>query len=333
MCKERKYASYKVVVTRNNGEREEITFKGVTGSDFKAMREAYSDYKEKVTPDSNITNIDFCGVSKDGKMNVMWNKPYEKKEESKTSYLNTDNPIEAILENLEYLNSKSEKYNDIVDFYDNADIPLLHEFEDATDEELMELGTKVRKMRQDRRKIKNKNIAIEELNNSPYSIKNLINKFSYVNRLWIGDITCREKAIENYKRIHTYYEIEYNTEDEKKFLLSKLKEDGWNKILDLDNGYIGFSGNNNSIENFNYDKIKKENNYKVTESTLETNCIKTITFNQKFPKENKKQGTCIQIKYITDKQKMKIINDYHDKYERCETLSDKNIVRLMYRIA
>ena len=100
MCKERKYASYKVVVTRNNGEREEISFEGVTGSDFKAMREAYSDYKEKVTPDSNIINIEFCGVSKDGKMNVMWNKPYENKEESKTPYLNMDNPIEAILENL-----------------------------------------------------------------------------------------------------------------------------------------------------------------------------------------------------------------------------------------
>ena len=97
MCKERKYASYKVVVTRSNGEREELSFEGVTGSNFKAMREAYNDYKEKVTPDSNITNIEFCGVSKDGKMNVIWNKPYEKKEESKTPYLNIYNPIEAIL--------------------------------------------------------------------------------------------------------------------------------------------------------------------------------------------------------------------------------------------
>ena len=329
MCKERKYASYKVVVTRNNGEKEEISFEGVTGSDFKAMREAYSDYKEKVTPDSNIINIDFCGVSKDGKMNVMCNKPYEKKEESKISYLNTDNPIEAILENLEYLKSIHSSVNDIVKFYDGNDIPKLHMIENISNDEDMKDAIKTIKLERDERRIaKNKKLSIDSLIVGK-TFDKLLDEFKHANKLWIGDsnnfYAKRQYLINNFN-----HRVKYNNEEERDLLMRTIKEDGWKDVVDLMNGYIAYRGNILHVENFKYNIEDIKNRINKNDTTKGKDCIPTISINNKVPKT---KGSNIKIHYNTDKEKMHIIKTLSSKYERCETLSEKNIVRLMNRIA
>lgn len=322
MGRERKHVKYMVVVNCINGDKQEFNFDGINMK-YREMLNRYSEVKEKFGNDKDVLNIQFIGITKDKEINVIYTKEVSK-ENNKLDFVNEENPAIAILNNLKFMRNNSKSYCDINDFYDDIQIPLLHEFEnfEYNDLSAVELTNKIIKIRKDRRINKNKKIAIDELNNSIYKLDNLITKFEYINNLWTGNVTCSEKAIKKYSRMHDYHEVKYNSENERLFLLEKLKQEGWNTVIDLRNGYIGYCGSTFNINS-------KPNEDKIECNSKEDN-IKTIKFSQKIPKE---KGSSIIITYCSMKEKMKIINDLHDKYEKCENLEESGAIKLINRIA
>ena len=104
MCKERKYVSYKVVVNKKGGVKEEIQFEGINGSSYKNMLDAYRHYISECLTNDIIT-IDFCGVSSEGKLGIMWTKEC-KKETDKT-------PFEVIADTIDEIKSYKDNYKNI----------------------------------------------------------------------------------------------------------------------------------------------------------------------------------------------------------------------------
>lgn len=323
----RKYATYEVVVVGFDGSKSEFKYDGI-GSEYKAMLDQYKTIKEKFSEDKTISNIDFVGISEDGKMNVIHTKQMNNKENNK------ETPVDVMNEQLNIIKDYKNNFGNYEQWLEKKMNEFKHrrerikflKSEEEKNNERIKISIEEEQFLEERRIFKNRWEASYNMDLNNFNTKN-INMFNKLwNRKWDKD--------EITDKIYCYRE-KFNSEEEKQILIDKLIKEGYNKILQLPNNYIGYyktiyrNKKSIKVDDTNIDNLAEEcNDVKIEETTLDTNCIKTITMNEKLPRE---KGSCIQIKYKSMKEKMKIIKEQHDKYERCENIADKSIIRLMYR--
>lgn len=312
MCKKRKYVSYKVIVNKKGGV-EEIQFEGINGSSYKNMLDAYRHYISECLTNDIIT-IDFCGVSSEGKLGIMWTKEC-KKETDKT-------PFEVIEDTIDEIKSYKDNYKNYEKWYTKKMDELLHSVEELNfvkyKEEFDKIGSniinEIFKLRNERREIKYRKYASEKyLSDDTFNLEELITMWNKKSNFKKKDVNKNLKC----------YRVKYNTKEEKNDLLNKLYEEGWDKIMELPNNYIGYY---NVVYSCNKPKESKD----VESTTIPTDYIKTVDFNNinLIPKT---KGSCVQVRYNNIKDKRTIEKMFGRKYKNIENIQEEKIIRLMYR--
>lgn len=131
----RKYENYKIIVTYDNGDKEEINYKGINTSSYKDMLNLYNEVKEKYS--DRCVVIDFVGVGENGNLSVFWTKKIENRTEEETNKNEEDNIdsktsielLSIIGESLEILKKRKSQCNARLGAIDKEQDIQLHKIE------------------------------------------------------------------------------------------------------------------------------------------------------------------------------------------------------------
>ena len=130
MCKAkvvRKYQSYKIKITYNNGDIEDINFKGANSSSYKEMLEVYKGIKEEHKDDSCI--IDFLGENEEKEVGVLFTKEFNLKVSSEELDTKAIDIGEEVVRLLKLLMDKKEYHTPIVSSEEKGEDFLLHKLQ------------------------------------------------------------------------------------------------------------------------------------------------------------------------------------------------------------
>lgn len=232
MC--RKYESYKVIVSFDNGEREEIKYNGVKQSSYVDMLKAYRQTKELYKDRS--CRIEFIGVSSEGKLEVRWFKEFigEEKdfqiEAKKYANTNSFELIENIINSIVLLDKRNYYLKNRRDVLEKAQDILLHKIEHFDisglgDKEKLELFDELERIRKERREIKEdlKNIKIIRDNiKFPENLEQVLNNLMEIKSRtensikYLNDVELENKKIWKKKK--------YNNIEQRNLIAEKLKK-------------------------------------------------------------------------------------------------------------
>lgn len=249
MCKkshERKYLYYDIKIINNlDNSIENINIynkKKINKSDYKEMLDAYRNIKNRYK-DQNVT-IDFCGISDDSTITVMWKK--------ELNIYNNRNNIYNLLEQLNLVVKQIINRNEYVftsqGIYDSKEQKELHKIEDMerknkyemSQEDIdkrLEIFNNIQSNRIDRRYIKEeKNVlkaikgrgmltSLININRDIQKSKVIINKKNFDTRVKCH--TNPEKMAEN-----LYKEIPYENFEDRNKIMKELQRKYKNVIYD-----------------------------------------------------------------------------------------------------
>ena len=335
MGRERIYASYRVEVENLDGSKQEFTFDSIDTS-YKDMLDRYREIKDKFSDDKDVYCITFIGVKKDGSMKAVYPPKIvnskENKEESKT-------PFDEINNILESLRQYKDLYRNYEIYYSKKLDELLHDVEASrfvSNEKLNDYKIKIFdslfELRDNRRITKDRNtIANKVFKDNKLNLENI----NELNELWNRHDNFTKDDINKNVKCNV---ISYLNERDCQEIINNLRFKGYDNIYKLPENkicYFQYLKNRTIEENINLKNKVEElkscvDNVYSSELDLMLNAVSTISCGKKI---EKKKGSSIQVKCKTEGQIRKTIEDNKDKYEKCIFIKDKNIVRLINRIA
>ena len=309
MSRERKYVSYKVQVENLDGSKQEFTFDSIDTS-YKDMLDRYREIKDKFSDDKDVYCITFIGVKKDGSMKAVYPPKIVNSKENKVN----ETPFDEIKSILSLINKyDGELYENYKLWIDKKIKEMHHVLRDTIgsndDDKLLLFAKEFKEILEERIVIKNRHQDVKNFKDILFKHNDLEKALEFKNHWNRRD---KEKDINlGISEANICKSIDFSNEEEKRAIMNKLKNQGWDNILELPNNKIGY------FNDYTPERRNEKN-------------IKTIKFSQKIPKE---KGSSIIITYCSMKEKMKIIKDLHDKYEKCENLEESGAIKLINRIA
>ena len=229
MCKGkvvRKYQSYKIKITYNNGDIEDIKFKGANSSSYKEMLEVYKGIKEEHKNDSCI--IDFLGENEEKEVGVLFTKEFNLKASSEdldTKAIDIGEEVERLLS---LLVEKKEYHSPIVSAEDKKLDLLLHKLQHIVKYNVVTSSEERDKMFYDigNVRIKREFYKKEKSDSDIYfmfcSIKEMLNNIKKVNNIIKngGEFDFSEEKLKQYNIITSKV---YRSEKERIALMSQWK--------------------------------------------------------------------------------------------------------------
>lgn len=208
MC-ERKYQQYEIVVRFSNGDKEEINMLNETEinkSNYKEMLKVYSEVKE-IHKDKECV-IEFCGSSNDSSLNVIFTKELKRTEDIET--ITNDIPIKDSIQELtrivKHITERSNFLDSKLSLLSKQQDFLLHRIELSDEnvslDEIVSTYNEMRKIRLDRREVKNERNIIQRLENKGimFNFNRIANIIDNVN---LDNLEAKvEKAKEQAKEIY-----------------------------------------------------------------------------------------------------------------------------------
>lgn len=334
MSRERIYASYRVEVENLDGSKQEFTFDSIDTS-YKDMLDRYREIKDKFSDDKNVYCITFIGVKKDGSMKAVYPPKIVNSKENKVN----KTPFDEIKDILDNIKRYGDLYGNYEQWYYKKLDELLHDVESAkfvNEENLNDYKIKVFdslfNLRDERRDFKNRSIASKSM----LTHGNLkVNYLSDLSKIWNKSNTFKEEDINSNVKC---YRISYVDEEEKNYIIKDLKDKGYSHILELPDNSIGYYQKiyDRKIKEEQKNDINDDVGYGIesfnsNELDLLYGTIRTITYGQKVPKQNKKSGTDLQIRCHTEGQIKDVIKNNKDIYNKIMYIKDKKTVRLLER--
>lgn len=146
MCK--KYSQYKIMITYLNGDKEELSYKGVNTESYKDMIKFYQDIKKQYINESVL--IDFVGVNDNGELGVLFTKKIvteetkQKELADKVANTRVEDILNDIKENIELLKARVEYCNgqrSVLDKQENIELHKIEHFHNKNwtpEEEILE---------------------------------------------------------------------------------------------------------------------------------------------------------------------------------------------------
>lgn len=232
MCKiktVRKYQNYKIKITYNNGDIEDINFKSADSSSYKEMLEVYKGIKEDHKNDSCI--IDFLGENNEKEVGVLFTKELNIKQPSDELDTDAIDIGERIEKLLLLLIDKKEYHSPIATVEGKNQDLLLHKIQhivknnitislEEQSKMLNDLGNIRIKRELHKTQSSHSNIYFQSLD-----IKDILSKIRRVNYIIKGgnrseDFDFSEEKLEQYNIITSQ---QYRTEKERIHLMSHWK--------------------------------------------------------------------------------------------------------------
>ena len=260
MCKintSRKYQNYKIKITYNNGDIEDINFKDVNSSSYKEMLEVYKGIKEEHKEDSCI--IDFLGENEEKEVGVLFTKEINIKTSSEkldTKAIEIGKELERLLS---LLVEKKGYHNPIVQAEQKKQDLLLHKIQYIIQENIpIELEAKanmfneIGNIRIDREFHKTENSHLD-CYFSKFNVSDLLNKIKNINSNINKGNTGVDFSEENLNQYNIMKEKHYNTEKERIALMSQWKPKYVKVVVDEAKKLItafnyGYTNNGNKKE-------------------------------------------------------------------------------------
>lgn len=214
----RKYQNYRIIVSKENGQKEITDMKkyDVDTDSYKDMLNAYNEVKEEYK-NQNVV-IEFCGLSDNGQLDVMWSTEGFKKEPIENVENRKNKSTEEIVKDLEdiinILYKRADK-TDLTDVYNKERDYLYHLFEsnkkkkDLTNEEKIRVYNEMERVAVERRNEKDSKKINTVLNSHKSSMNNI--------KLMIKDLKDEFNGI---KICHRNGEKKYSNENG---LISSIK--------------------------------------------------------------------------------------------------------------
>lgn len=231
----RKYENYKIIVTYDNGDKEEINYKGINTSSYKDMLNLYNEVKEKYS--DRCVVIDFVGVGENGNLSVFWtkkidNKIEEESIESKTSI----ELIESMKSILETLRKKETNMRDKLGVVNKEQDIQLHKIENFNKNtfvnesdvilEKIRIFDELERIRHERRQVKNEEVLFKDLLGR-FNVKELIEKtggvICHYNKLINKNNNVEYFSDEKLEELEIIKKVKYRTERERISLITQLK--------------------------------------------------------------------------------------------------------------
>ena len=248
-----------------------------------------------------------------------------------------------MINNIKKIQEYSKTYKDRESYYnkkqddilhDIENIPILNLSEEEFNNRLINFGKEIIDVRNKRRETKNRNNALMYLTNN-YDFNKMLNRFEEANKKYTKIFD--EKGIEKMRKSET---IAYENEEDKINKISNLKNMGYDTVVDLGDGKIGYyekclNGNSSKINN-NIKKVNKVNTNKLKPSQLFDKNLLTLDANTIISCEAKitrTKGSSMNVIYHTEKEKIFIMKNLQKKYKKIEIDESKKCLKLMYRIA
>lgn len=133
MAIQRKYENYKIIITYDNGNTEEINYKGINTSNYKDMLNLYKEAKSNYI--NECVTIDFVGTNSEGEMRIFFTKKIESKsEETKEENRSTKDMLINLADILNLLEKQKEKLSAKQGVLDKEEDKELHKIESFNEE-------------------------------------------------------------------------------------------------------------------------------------------------------------------------------------------------------
>jgi len=228
MCKN-KYNLYEITTTYLNGDVESIDFGEKDARNYKQILELYKETKQVYADENTCVKINFCGVTQDNKINILFSKEItniedkiikqkadELKEKSVADITNT------IIENLNMLIEKDRKLNETLNVLNKKQDVELHRVEAIkypTDAYKLQVFDNIANIRNERRITKNELTLIGVVN-----IKEMKNQLLRTKKAEHTIVKTENKIIENGLETYVFVkEIKYRNFKEAEKLLVDMK--------------------------------------------------------------------------------------------------------------
>jgi hypothetical protein len=172
MAYEKKYESYEIKITYENGDIENIEYNGVNTSNWREMLRLYNDVKDQYSNKSVL--IEFIGKSNDGELKVIYNKNLlsnngneETKEENKNCVVDT---VKMMIDGFELLTKEHKRMMYREGFIQKQQDFLLHKIEAFEENNFgaeesirikLELFDQLEELRKERRIMKNEKAILD----------------------------------------------------------------------------------------------------------------------------------------------------------------------------